>query len=371
MKKKNIIDLAPATFSDKRKNGLLPWTKLYAESVQNFKNPAIPDRAKVVWVLLQPLLKRSEEPGFLVEEGKPMSIQSLAMELWRDEQQLTDDIETLLRCRWLKRDERGVILDPIMVLDLAATEYRASEATSLPNGGHDYTLSEKIRSDQTRQRSESESDFKEGSDRNSEPPDDSDAPASAAVGSASGPSPEMAKLAPDVTPEWLGTLKVNPANSGKDVNAIVMRARKHRKYIDGGVVITRQIINGWLKREPLGKAAKPAPVDAEAKRKRIEQIRQKREEKLKDFSPCIGYETRYSDSAENRTARRIREIIGFEPEQSEIFDWLDTGILARFEPDKETWAGNKAYGIAGANNVVKDENGIVRMKGSKWLEKAA
>jgi hypothetical protein len=119
--KKDIADLSPQTFFDKRRRGLMPWSKLFAESVQNLKNPAIPVSAKLAWVLMQPIMSRSDEPGFLLENGKPIELADLAVELWIDAEQLKQDIETLLRFRWLRRDERGFIFDPFMEKDSKAS----------------------------------------------------------------------------------------------------------------------------------------------------------------------------------------------------------------------------------------------------------
>jgi hypothetical protein len=131
--KKHPTELAPSTFARQRKSGQLPWSKLFAESVQELKNPALSDKAKVTWILLQPILNRSERPGYLVEGGKPISFQSLAQQLWRTESDLTQGVKELLECGMLKKDRR-TFYDPMMVIDKAASESNVSKSELSPNG---------------------------------------------------------------------------------------------------------------------------------------------------------------------------------------------------------------------------------------------
>jgi len=242
MKKKKTVDLAPATFADKRKNGLLPWSKLYAESVQNFKNPAIPDRVKVTWILLQPILKRSEEIGCLVENGQPMSIGDVAMEIWRDEKELLDDIEALIRFRWLRRDERGVTLDPVMVLDYAATQFlRGNDAadsqvlteTSLQNGSDDHSTVEKSNSKKKKKTNVRES-FSSSSTE------------TGLTDSHASPRPEGASSGSSkLLEQWIKELTADFQN----LNV----AEVAKKWFDhcrkNNQPVTRERLVGWLKRE--------------------------------------------------------------------------------------------------------------------------
>jgi hypothetical protein len=254
VRKLDTIDLAPATFADKRKNGLLPWSKLYRESVDKMKNPGIPADAKVTWILLQPILKRSEAPGYLIEDGKPMSVADLAIDLWKDEESLTNDIEVLIKFRWLRRDERGVVLDPVMMLDQPATAFlrgggnvdsQALTETSHQNGSDDHSTAEKSNSKKKKKTNVRESFSSSSSiDSNSDNMTGlTDSHASPRLEVASSGSPQLDQWIKELTTEFQNLNVAEVAKKWLD------HCRKNNQPL------TRERLVGWLQRE---KPSKPA-----------------------------------------------------------------------------------------------------------------
>jgi hypothetical protein len=78
--RKSSANYSASTFARKRREGKLPWTKLFSESVQTLMNPHISDRARALWLLMQPIL--GEHDGYLMDlNGQPHTPDSLARSL--------------------------------------------------------------------------------------------------------------------------------------------------------------------------------------------------------------------------------------------------------------------------------------------------
>jgi hypothetical protein len=130
---KSPIDLAPSTFARQRAHGLLPWSRLYAETVQTLFHVRTSDKAKLAWIRLQPILNRSEEEGYLIEDGAPMTMRSLARQICKTEAALEREIQELIEVRLLKKDG-DTIYDPIMVLDKKAGAQPSQQKDSSKSG---------------------------------------------------------------------------------------------------------------------------------------------------------------------------------------------------------------------------------------------
>ena len=88
----------------------------------------ISDRAKWTWVRLKFVLLKCEEPGWLVENGEPMTIQSLATILRRRQPDtLRKDLEELLQNGILKLHD-GFICDPRIVAEEADRRRKAGKS---------------------------------------------------------------------------------------------------------------------------------------------------------------------------------------------------------------------------------------------------
>ena len=123
--RKSAADLSPSTFNDRKRNGKLPWTALFADSVQACLNPKLSDRSKVVWLLMQPMLGAGS--GYLLDDGEPMSVAALATKIWREPKQVSTDIDNLVKFDLLRIDDEGAVFDPVMANNLAGYDRRNQE----------------------------------------------------------------------------------------------------------------------------------------------------------------------------------------------------------------------------------------------------
>jgi hypothetical protein len=129
--KKHPTELKPSIFASKRMSGKLPWSKLFCENVMELRNPRLSAEAVRTWLLLQPVLFRSERPGYLIENGKPMGLESLSNEIWKPVEELECELPELLKFKLLKKEGK-LLFDPWMVSDQKA---RAERQTSSNDDG--------------------------------------------------------------------------------------------------------------------------------------------------------------------------------------------------------------------------------------------
>jgi hypothetical protein len=88
----------------------------------------ISDRAKWTWVRLKFVLLKSEEPGWLVENGEPMSMESLAVALRRlQPKAVKKDVEELIQNGILKVHD-GFTCDPHMIAEEAEKRRKAGKS---------------------------------------------------------------------------------------------------------------------------------------------------------------------------------------------------------------------------------------------------
>jgi hypothetical protein len=113
--RKSAGDLSSSTFNNYKRNGKLPWSALFADSVQACLNPKLSDRAVRVWILTQPILRMSD--GYLMDGDEPMTVSGLAHKIWQEPKKLESDIEKLVKFDLLRRRDDGTIFDPVMVND--------------------------------------------------------------------------------------------------------------------------------------------------------------------------------------------------------------------------------------------------------------
>ena len=131
---KSAADLSPSTFNDRKRHGKLPWTALFADSVQACLNPKLSDRTIRTWLLMQPML--SAGSGYLLDYDEPMSVAALATKIWREPKQVNTDIDNLVKFDLLRRDDEGTVFDPVMVNDLEGVAKRNLEKTGVVKSKH-------------------------------------------------------------------------------------------------------------------------------------------------------------------------------------------------------------------------------------------
>jgi hypothetical protein len=112
-------ELSPSTFARKKREGKLPWTKLFADSIQTLMSHKISDRARSLWLITQPIL--GEHDGYLLDlHSQPHTPQSLSLCLHgRDSSQIDNDLKKLIQYGALSK-ENGTVFCPIMVKDKGA-----------------------------------------------------------------------------------------------------------------------------------------------------------------------------------------------------------------------------------------------------------
>ena len=114
--KRSAGDLSASTFNNYKRNGKLPWTALFAGSVEALRNPKLSDRARTLWLFMQPIFGKHD--GYLLDDSRdPMSVPTLANRLWRPADQVGQDIDKLVKFEILRRRDDGTIFDPFMVND--------------------------------------------------------------------------------------------------------------------------------------------------------------------------------------------------------------------------------------------------------------
>ena len=92
---KAVTELTASTFQRKKREGKLPWTKLFNESVQVLMNPKVSDRARSLWLLTQPIL--GENDGYLLDSNKrPHTPSSLSRCLFGREH-IESDLKRLIQ----------------------------------------------------------------------------------------------------------------------------------------------------------------------------------------------------------------------------------------------------------------------------------
>ena len=121
----NIADVAPSTFASRRGH-MYFYSRLYADAVRRVQVSGISNAAKLTYFYLQPLLKQSDEPGYLVMNGQPMSTKTLASLLGIKKVALEKNLEELIDIGLLSKKispEIPTMFDPIMALDEEASSY--------------------------------------------------------------------------------------------------------------------------------------------------------------------------------------------------------------------------------------------------------
>src|SRR5215469_17948252 len=94
--KKSHTDYSDSTFSNYVRNGKLPFTALFSDSVQQLLNQNLKDRQVRTWILMQPVL--GAHGGYLLDDsGGPLSLQDLSGKLWRSAEDLGKDIDKLIK----------------------------------------------------------------------------------------------------------------------------------------------------------------------------------------------------------------------------------------------------------------------------------
>lgn len=262
---KHPTDLAPSTFARKRASDMLPWSKLYAETVLLMCGAAISDKAKLTFIRLQPMLKRSEDEGYLVEDGKPIALRTLARQIGKTEKALTNEIEELIEVRLLKKDGKK-ICDPWIVADKKATDFLNSRG-QLSYNDDGSNLREDAEDSENEgvasQYSQSNNGFKhhtveESRTENTRFSASTEAKASAFAGETAcapgGAAVPLTASACGITDAEIFKLKRDPKYAGKDVDDVIRKCRA--KYPDRP--ITLKMVRGWLKRE------RPTATGAEA-----------------------------------------------------------------------------------------------------------
>jgi hypothetical protein len=129
---KNIFDLAPSTFA--RKN--FWFVKLRKDEIEDLDaRKDISVEAKWTWVRLKSIFKQSEQPGWLIENGEPMAMQSLAQKLRRRRvDALEREINELLRGGIIKKHD-GFIYDPGTLSDELEAEREAERKEKASKSG--------------------------------------------------------------------------------------------------------------------------------------------------------------------------------------------------------------------------------------------
>jgi hypothetical protein len=111
---KSASELSPSTFNRKKREGKLTWTKLFSDSVLALMNPNVSDRARSLWLLIQPIL--GEHDGFLRDiNGDPHTAASLALRLFC-RGNVDSDLRKLIKLGILE-EENGVVYCPFMTRD--------------------------------------------------------------------------------------------------------------------------------------------------------------------------------------------------------------------------------------------------------------
>jgi hypothetical protein len=112
--RKNSTNYSPSTFARKKREGKLPWTKLFSESVHVLMSPHVSDRARSLWLLIQPIL--GEHDGYLLDlNGGPHTADSLARCLY-GRGHVDTDLAKLIQYGALS-DNNRIIFCPMMVKD--------------------------------------------------------------------------------------------------------------------------------------------------------------------------------------------------------------------------------------------------------------
>jgi hypothetical protein len=255
---KHPTDLAPSTFDWKRRNGHFPWHKQFAEPTKDLLHARIPSETKLTYFWLQPILNRSEKEGYLVEDGKPMTIRALSRIIGKTEAKLAKEIDELIEYRFLKK-EGDEIYEPWMVLDKKTTDLRESEKQPYLNeyssnsdkhsevvdgegitqnqlssfNDFNHTTAEKSRADSEKSLLSAKAKALAFAGKTASAPSGAAVPPSASAGG--------------ITDAEIAKLKRNPKYAGKDVDEVIRKCREH--YADSGEPITLKMVRGWLKRQ--------------------------------------------------------------------------------------------------------------------------
>jgi hypothetical protein len=141
--KKSIFDLAASTLE---RNGYWYFKTATAEVEDLDSRRDVSLAAKWTWIRLKCVFVKSEQYGVLMEDGEPMTIESLAVTLRRRRvDTLKKEIDELLRAKVLKMLD-GYIVDPVLVgreknrLQKLEREQKASE-----NGAEHQKQSSKLK----------------------------------------------------------------------------------------------------------------------------------------------------------------------------------------------------------------------------------
>ena len=366
---KNPTDLAPSTFARQRASDTLPWSKLYGETVLLVYGAAISDRAKLTFIRLQPMLKRSEEEGYLVEDGKPIALRTLARQIGKTEKALTNEIEELIDVRLLKKDGKK-ICDPWMVADKKATDFLKSRGQlSYNNDGSnleeksEVSVSQGVASQNGQSNNGSNYHTVEES-RTENTRFSASTAAKAARETTPAPGGAVVSLAGGISDAEIAKLKRDPKYAGKDVDEVM---RKCGEYCAAkGEPMTLKRLRGWLKRERTTTTGTPEP--REAGNPYTGSIADLYDYLHRDWSSIkkMPPEKRDGDAAE-----WLHIKIGVEGDMQGCLEDLAAGgdILDYFLPDEfESSDKGAEMLLAGCDWIGRmDENHNTRLKGSKWL----
>jgi hypothetical protein len=266
---------SPATFARHRR--MMHWSKLYADQWRQVRNSGISLNAKLTWVDLQSILSQSEQPGYLIENGEPITMKSLALRTGRKPQIVEREIEELIEIGILFRNENSIVGETRMVLDIDATSYEVGRKTRRESAGNSDSFPSISR------------DIKNKS-KKQEPEQDAAVAAEQDAESDRGSiiSSIVSRFENQNDPEFIESLKSCPEFAGIDISK---EKKNHDSYrlrqnLTSG---TRKTLVSWLLNcdKPL-QAAKPSPVTrdsdpmgetpSEEKRVSPEQWRQLKEE---------------------------------------------------------------------------------------------
>jgi hypothetical protein len=364
----------------------------------------ISDRAKWTWVRLKFVLLKSEEPGWLVENGDPMSIQSLATILRRYQPKaLQKDVDELVQNGILKIHD-GFLCDPHMVAEEAERRRNAARSekslavftgnseeslakqpkqtsgrpdVSNPQNGsgkgssgdsfleqtsgnsNSSRISTTIRSTETTSSSSSSSSSKDVQAAGQEDRREIDTPTTTARDSCGSPD----GVASSPAYYWIEKVKADFSHL-LNLEALVEKwlrmTSENPKW-----KLTEDKLRLFLRQEKRS-AANSAATAAPEKPKTAEEYKARYD---KDLRAMLGLYSRDDDTLDRDVNLTIQKICGCKRDMAEkIFgECAAHEIFVFYTHDQfETSEGNNV-GWIGADACAKDECGIMRQLGSKWL----
>jgi hypothetical protein len=145
-KAKRASELAVSTFSQRITLGKLPYSPLFAESVNDLFDFDLSDSARLTWLRLQPLFANRVSPGNLVDErtNGATSLAILAAKWRKQESELVRDMEELDKCRLIVKSGE-FWSDPMMV-----AFYDTNNPTEAGSDENIITKSERIIGEESR-----------------------------------------------------------------------------------------------------------------------------------------------------------------------------------------------------------------------------